>query len=159
MMRRKILKLSSMFLILILLPASSGVAVFHHICNVEGTHNVSLFTETKCDHQEDISGICEKCTEHKNDCSFDEISNCQEYVEYITIDADYITPLKLLIEPTEIILPFKEILLTFLESEKDSYCSQYFKEDIKKPVISNITFLIHKSQYKTSEKPSDNIIG
>ncbi|MFH1049661.1 MAG: hypothetical protein V1779_01880 [bacterium] len=160
MLNRKILNIIGIILILTLLPATSGVAIFHHICNVEGTHNVSLYTETKCDHHEETTGVCEHCLKDTKSCTVEGQSHCIEYVEFLSIDADFLTSTKLFLQPVEFDLPIREQFDSYSQEILEENIKQdYFKKDIKKPVFSEISFIKFKSQYKSSEKSSDYFIS
>jgi len=159
-MNRKILNIISIFLIMALLPATSGVALFHHICNANGTHSVSLYSETKCDHHEETTGVCEHCMKDIAGCSLDGNNSCIEYFDFLSIDADFVSSSKLILQPQEFDSPLKEqhelysILFQDFKLTKD-----YFKQDIKLPVQNNISFIIFNSLNKSSDDTSDSYIS
>jgi len=160
MMNKKLINILSPILILVMLPATSGVSIFHHICHSEGTHMVSLYTESKCDHDEETTGVCEHCQKNIKSCSIDGFNNCIQYVDYLSIDADFLTSSKLIIQPDFLISNDLEIYKSAKsENKKQDIILQYFKLDIKNPIINEISFIIFKSQDKSSAKPSNSIFS
>jgi len=157
--KRKISNLVSILLILTLLPATSGVSVFHHICNAKGTHSVSIYT-AKYHHQEVEQTDCEHCTNNINTCSYDNHTDCIAFVEFISIETDFLSSAKMLVQPHESILlnSVRHFEINNVNKDKNTL-KEYFKQDIKKPVFSYISFITCKSQNKTSEKPSDSFIA
>jgi hypothetical protein len=158
--KRKITNIISVILILTLLPATSGVALFHHICHASSTHHVSLFKEYKCDHHEETTGICEHCLKHINCCSLDAQNNCIKYIDYLSIDVDFVVSSKMLLQVSGFDMTFSKSFISHKQVYKEQIiASQYFKKDIKKPIISNISNIILQSQNKSSDKPMDNFIS
>ncbi|MFC2131279.1 hypothetical protein ACFLSQ_07580 [Bacteroidota bacterium] len=159
-MNKRILNIISALLIVMILPASTGVSVFHHICGMEGTHSVSLYSESTCSaHHEEACACCEDA-ENNNTCSIDNHDHCLEYVEYISIDSDFISIDKQKNQLAKFELSYESQINSVVSDlfGKQSDIS-YLKRDIKIPARQNISHIHLKSQYKNSEKPSDSFIA
>lgn len=148
------------FLIFALLPATSGVLVFHHICNSSHTHTISIFSKVKCDHHEETTGICEHCLKSIHSCSLDKNTHCVEYSEFLSIEADFLTTKKQLINVNQLFVPEKEFyhIQNISNIENNDENKKYIKKDIKRPVEKFIYFIIFNSQSKSNEETSKQIL-
>ncbi|ROL58008.1 hypothetical protein D9V86_11990 [Bacteroidetes/Chlorobi group bacterium ChocPot_Mid] len=148
------------FLILALLPATSGVMVFHHICNTSHTHTVSIFSKAKCDNHEETTGICEHCLKNIHSCTLEKNTHCIEYTEFLSIEADFVITDKQLIKVNKLILPEKEFYeIQFLCFHENNYgYNKYIQKDIKKPLENIISAIIFNSQFKSGEDTSELIL-
>lgn len=150
----------SLLLILTLLPATSGIMIFHHICNTSHTHTVSLFTQSKCDHHEETTGVCEHCFKNLKSCSIENHTSCIEYSQFLSIDADFVASNKQLIKINESDLPVKNLFVIKFQDRTETLIIQqeYFKRDIKKPIENFISILIFHSQSKLVEDASGILV-
>ena len=74
-MRNYIKNIVAILMLVVLLPASSGIPIFHHICGFDGSHITSIFTSQKCEHEHGIESKCSECaneTETQDQCTIDE---------------------------------------------------------------------------------------
>ncbi len=145
-----------------ILPASTGVSVFHHICGMEGTHSISLYSASTPGkaHDEEACELCKKAEHNNNTSSIGNHDHCRKFVEFESLDSDYIT-----IDKQKIQLPEFELLYRYkLNSAVNDLTGKqsdnsYIKRDIKTPARQEIFCILQKSQDKNSEKPSDSFIA
>lgn len=160
MKNRNLLNILSVFLILTLLPATSGVSIFHHICNKEGTHSISIYAEMKCNKHEEETNVCEHCLKNSKSCPLVKESNCIEYVEFLAIDTDFISASKLVLQPVDFELPLIGHFTSALTKSKEKNNSEHcIKQVFQKPVQYEISFIKFQSQNKSSEKSTDYFIS
>jgi hypothetical protein len=154
-MNNKVSNIVSILLILIMLPASSGVSVYHHICSMEGTHNISLYSETTCHHEDDHS-CCHSQEANKDGCSFENHDHCISFVEYFSIDNDYTSSSRQEIKLYEYFLPY-EIHSNNVNTEQErTLTGILYKKDFKLPVVKEISFILrHSLNTIPEDQPSD----
>ena len=80
-------------MIVVILPATGGISIYHHICGLDGSHMTSFFIQQKCEHDHGKDGTCSECaaeTNADNQCSFD-AEHCFEFVEFKSLEENFVS--------------------------------------------------------------------
>jgi hypothetical protein len=115
-MKRIIKDISLILVVSLIILATGGFTVFHHVCQCAGEMSVSVFTEVKCSHSEDPHACCldketPSCCADKPDHQSNNSCNgkdcCRNSVQFLKI-SDSFQPVtaKINFKPYTAISPF-----------------------------------------------------
>jgi len=141
-----------------LLPAISGITIYHHICSENHTHYVTIFHKTKCQHlqlhkqyqQNNCNNNCYS-KNHSQQNYKSETKCCYEFTEFKNINADTIktqnieNSIKSYISK---ILSLNELFQNNTEN-KNNY-NIFIKENFTKKIIKYIHYQSNPKNSKDS---------
>lgn len=137
----------SVCLVLVLMPATGGVTIYHHICNIDGEHNTALFSQTSCSHHQHDHCDCAELPQ--NECNLEESEHCFEFVEYILLDAKFV--LEKALEITNDAIHSTYISFNDSLQFKKSISLTAFIDKSSIPIAYNIAFQNFQSRNKTDD--------
>lgn len=141
---------------LLILPAFTGVSIYHHICGTEGIHNISIFQKTSCEHENEKSDYCEIPELTNNSCFVNNHGQCSEFVNYLAIDSEFMANDKWNLKPSELTMSFHSTLHSkIIERAAKNSVYKSIRKNIESPLIAEISYIYLQSQQKNSDTPEN----
>ena len=84
----------AIFLAILVFIASNGIVLSEHICNTNSSRDFSMFTNTNCDMEKNVSSCCKKNQKPKNNC-------CQHKQHFKKLPVEGFTANQIQIKPLE----------------------------------------------------------
>ena len=148
---KKYKNIVAILMILVLLPATGGISIYHHICSIDGEHNTAIFSKTSCSHKSEDHCNCAETSENaQSQCNLDNHDHCSEFVEYKSIDAKFVAEKSLEIRKNETFSAYVLHNEIFNNSEKQTII--VYPDKSKIPITKYIKFQNFQSRNKSGEE-------
>jgi len=94
-MNKAIKNIALILMVAMVILATGGFSIYHHICHCAGDMTASLFIEANCDHEDSSSSTCcdlnedHSCCSEKHEATCHENNCCESYSQFFKINDSF----------------------------------------------------------------------